>query len=113
MWLAGIPVADEHVVELVGRLRDADLHPTADHLQRTLDRGARIVALDGNDRHAILRVLEERPDELLELRATLIQEAVWRKSEGLRSNCACGLAPPLEVLRDRRRHRCHCVIAVG
>jgi hypothetical protein len=82
MWLAGIPVAHPCVRELIGRLREAELDPHADHLERTLERGARIVALDENDRHAILRVLEECPDELLELRATLIQEAAWREAEG-------------------------------
>ena len=44
---------------------------------------ARIVALDVPDREAILRVLEECPDELLELRATLLQERVWLQREGL------------------------------
>jgi hypothetical protein len=39
------------------------------------------VALD--DREAILRVLEECPEEMLELRATLLQEHVWRRREGL------------------------------
>jgi len=83
MWLAGIPVADPAIRDLVSRLREAELDPHADHLERTLERGARIVALDENDRHAILRVLEECPDDLLELRATLIQEAAWRKTTGL------------------------------
>jgi hypothetical protein len=83
MWLAGIPVADDQVVELVERLRAADLDPYADHLQRALDRGARIVALEEDDRHAILRALDDRPEKLTELRATLVQEVVWRPAEGL------------------------------
>ena len=57
MWLAGIYVADDQVVELVARLRAAEITTTADHLERTLDRKA--------------GVLKECPDELLELRATL------------------------------------------
>ena len=68
---------------LIDRLRAEAFDIHADHLQRTLDRGARIVALDENDRHAVLRVLEDCPDELLELRATLLQEAEWRQREGL------------------------------
>jgi hypothetical protein len=32
---------------------------------------------------AILRVLEDCPEELAELRATLLQEYVWRRREGL------------------------------
>ena len=42
-----------------------------------------IVALDVPNREAILRVLEECSRALLELRATLLQEAVWRQREGL------------------------------
>ena len=34
-------------------------------------------------REAILRMLEDCPEELAELRATLLQEHVWRKREGL------------------------------
>lgn len=56
--------------------------PYGSGLQRTLDRGARIVALDEPDRHAILRVLEDCPDQLLELRATLVQEAAWVSESG-------------------------------
>ena len=82
MWLAGIPVADPAVLDLIDRLRTAGIDATADHLQRTHERGARIVALDENDRHAILRAIEDCPDELLELHATL-QEAEWRQREGL------------------------------
>ena len=74
MWLAGIPVADKAVLRLAGSLRQAELVDTAERLERAYDREARIVALDVTDREAILRVLEECPDELLELRATLLQE---------------------------------------
>ena len=47
-----------------------------------LSHEARIVALDVPDREAILRVLEECPEGLLELRATLLQEHVWLQGEG-------------------------------
>ena len=56
---------------------------TAELLERAYDREARIVALDILDREAILRVLEDCPEELLELRATFLQEHVWRQREGL------------------------------
>ncbi len=64
-------------------LREAELVDTAEILERAYDREAQIVALDVPDREAILRVLEECPEELLELRATLLQEHVWRQREGL------------------------------
>ena len=44
---------------------------------------ALIVALDIPDREAILRVLEDGPGDILELRATVLQEHVWRQHEGL------------------------------
>jgi hypothetical protein len=50
-------------------------------LEGAYDREARTVALDIPDREAILRVLEECPEELLELRSTLLQEHVWRQRE--------------------------------
>ena len=82
MWLAGIPVADRAVLQLAASLREAELVDTAERLERAYDREARIVALDIPDREAILRVLEDCPEELAELRATLLQEHVWRKREG-------------------------------
>ena len=83
MWLARIPVADKAVLQLAASLREAELVDTAERLEQAYDREARIVALDVPDREAILRVLEECPEELLELRVTLLQEHVWRKREGL------------------------------
>ena len=83
MWLAGIPVADKAVLQLAASLREAELVDTAERLEHACDREARIVALDVPDREAILRVLEECPDELLELRATLLQERVWLQREVL------------------------------
>ena len=83
MWLAGIPVADKAVLDLAASLREAELVDTAERLERAYDREARIVALDIPDREAILRVLEECPEGLLELRATLLQEHVWLQREGL------------------------------
>ena len=64
-------------------LREAELVATAERLERAYDREARIVALDIPDREAILRVLEDCPEELTGLRATLLQEHVWRRREGL------------------------------
>ena len=83
MWLAGIPVDDRAILRLAASLREAELIDTAERLERAYDREARIVALKVTDREAILRVLEECPEEMLELRATLLQEHVWRQAEGL------------------------------
>ena len=61
--------------------REAELVDTAEILERDYDREDRIVALDIPDREAIRRVLEEYPEELLELRATLLKEHIWRQRE--------------------------------
>ena len=63
--------------------REPKLVNVPERLERAYDREARIVALDIIDREAILRVLEECPEELLELRAALLQERVWLQREGL------------------------------
>ena len=74
MWLAGIPVVDRAVLQLAAELREAELVDTAEPLEHAYDREARIVALDVTDREAILRVLEDAPEELLELRATRVRD---------------------------------------
>jgi hypothetical protein len=81
MWLAGIPVADKAVLQLAASLREPSSSTPPNGLERAYDREARIVALDIPDREAILRVLKDCPEELTELRATLLQEHVWRKRE--------------------------------
>ena len=97
MWLAGVPVSDEHVVELVRRLRESDLDDHADHLERALDRGARIVALDVSDREAIIQALEGCPDSLADLRGVLVDEHLWRAREGLELGIS-------SVVRDDPQH---------
>ena len=83
MWLAGIPVDHRAVLHLAASLREPELVDTTERLERAYDREARIAALDVPDREAILRALDDSPEELLELRATLLQEHGWRKREGL------------------------------
>ena len=83
LWLAGIPGRRQSRPPLATSLSEAELIATAERLERAYDREARIVALEIPDREAILRVLEDCPEEMLELRATLLQEHVWRKREGL------------------------------
>ena len=56
---------------------------TAKRLEHAYDRNTRIVALGIPDREAILRMLDYCPNELAELRATLLQEHVSRHREGL------------------------------
>jgi hypothetical protein len=74
MMVAGISVRDQDVLDLVQRLLEAGFEDTADALAVALDARQRLVAVTVQDREAILRVLDEPPDDLAELRAVLLKE---------------------------------------
>jgi hypothetical protein len=79
--LAGIPVPDQLVLVLAARLREASINTTAQVLEDAWDAEHALVGLTISDREAILRVLDDCPDGLDELRAVLVQEHVWRRRE--------------------------------
>jgi hypothetical protein len=83
MMLAGISAPDKLVLELTVSLRKAGLQNTAETLENAYDAERRIVALTITDRESILRALEECPDGLGELRATMLREHEWHVREGL------------------------------
>ena len=83
MWLAGSRSLTAASSGSPPASAKPELVDTAEQLERAYDREARIVALEISGREAILRVLEDCPEELAELRATLLQEHVWRQREGL------------------------------
>jgi hypothetical protein len=80
IFLAGIPVRSELILELAGMVDDEDL---GQKLRTALVNEITLLGLDVPERETILRALEDCPEELLELRATLLQEQVWRQREGL------------------------------
>jgi hypothetical protein len=82
-YLAGVPVPDRLVLELVRRLRDAEMVDTAERLEGAHDREARIVALEIHDREAILRTLEDAPPGLEAIRAVPLEEHVGRQQQRL------------------------------
>ena len=57
--------------------------PTATALRNALDRETVIVALSIDDPERILRVLDDPPYGLAELRGVLLQEHEWRVRERL------------------------------
>ena len=83
MYLAGVPVRDEVVLDLAQLLHDAGFDDTAEALVVALEAGQAIVALTIQDREAILRTLEDPPKGLAELRGVLLAEHEWRVREGL------------------------------
>ena len=105
MWLAGIPVADRAVLHLAASLREAELVDTAERLERAYDREARIVALDVPDREAILRVLEECPEEAAwSCGRRCMQEHVMARARRALAAPAVGSADASS--RQRRALRC-------
>jgi len=81
--LAGLPVQHEDALVLVRLLGRAGELDTAAEISRAITEDEPDVPLSIYDRDAILSVLVECPHGLLELRATLLQEAAWRQREGL------------------------------
>ena len=81
MLVAGVSVLDRDVLEL--RLRASGFLDTAEALELASDSERRVVALTVPDREAILRTLEDAPDELAELRGVLLREHAWRMEHGL------------------------------
>jgi hypothetical protein len=71
MFLAGLPVRDDLILELARLVDDPQL---ADRLERAYGDRIRILALDIAERETIIRALEDPPAGLEELRATLVQE---------------------------------------
>jgi hypothetical protein len=80
VYLAGVQMRPKDVLELIRRLRDARLDPTAERLEaallvRTLQFDLRQV-----DRDAILHVTQDRRPEFAALRIELLQESVRQAS---------------------------------
>jgi hypothetical protein len=81
--LAGFAVEDEDVLELAGMLRGAGYEQTADRLKWAVRYGDDLVGLRIADRLAILDVLDEAPEGLVDLRGVLASEHRWRIRHGL------------------------------
>ena len=83
VMLAGVPVADDSVAELAGIVRTAGADELAGRLERALDDEVKLLALSVDERAMILDALDDPPDQLVELRATLMREFEYRVREGL------------------------------
>ena len=77
--LAGVPVPREQVEWLAKNSAE----PTCTRLHRALGYGSRLLALEIHEREQILRALEECPEQLADLRATLLAEHIGRQAIGL------------------------------
>lgn len=81
MFLAGIPIRDEFVLEVAKLVSDQEL---AAKLERAVDRDVSVLALTLEERMTILAALGEHPRPGLgDLRGTLHQQLEWRRAAGL------------------------------
>jgi hypothetical protein len=78
--LAGLPVPDRLVGDLVRSLRALGLDGTAETLETARGQGRTVVPLTSGDQKAILDALAGCPYGLSELRAVMLLEHRWRPS---------------------------------
>ena len=94
MMLAGLPVPDDAVRELVDLVRDAGADDSssvprqvweilADRLELALFDEVKLLALTLDGRALMLSALDDPPQELTELRAVLLADHQSRRAEGL------------------------------
>jgi hypothetical protein len=83
MMLAGVPVADVDVLELARLVRKAGFDHTAERLENAWHVECKVLALTIPEREEVLRLLDDPPDGLAELRGVLVREHEWRVREGL------------------------------
>ena len=81
MWLAGVSLSDDLVVELAQRLQRNGSQRTAQALLRAAVSGRSTAALDPQDRQNILAVLDDPPAGLEELQGVLLREIRRRREE--------------------------------
>jgi hypothetical protein len=77
MLIAGIEVAPPHIVWLADELIAAGNPGTAATLLNA-DADAHSIELTAGDREALLQVLEDPPEELVELREALLDQDLWQ-----------------------------------
>ena len=82
MWLAGVSLSDDLVVELAQKLQRNGAQHTAQALLKAAVNGRSTATLDTQDRKNILAVLDDPPAGLEELQGVLLSEIRRRRSIG-------------------------------
>lgn len=72
-FLAGVEVRDDQLLDLARQVRKAGFEDTAAKLERAWAKEDQTVALETDDREALLRVLDQKP-ALAVLQSVLLQE---------------------------------------
>lgn len=74
VFLAGVDVPDRAVLDLARRLRNAEHVTLADKLEDAWRANDSTIALETQDREALLTILDDAPAELTRLHSVLLQE---------------------------------------
>lgn len=74
MFLAGVDVPDRAVLDLARRLRNVEHVTLADKLEDAWRANDSTIALETQDREALLTILDDAPAELTRLHSVLLQE---------------------------------------
>jgi hypothetical protein len=72
-FLAGVEVRDDQLLDLAREVRNAGAEDTAAKIEHAWATEATTLALETDDREALLRVLDDKPD-LTVLQSVLLQE---------------------------------------
>jgi hypothetical protein len=83
MMLAGIRVRETHGIELARLLQRSGYWDTSEKLLDAYNEGIKVLGLTIAEREQILRVLDDPPDFLAELRGVLLREHEGRLRDGL------------------------------
>jgi hypothetical protein len=83
MMLAGLPVPADAIQELASIVRAAGADELADRLEQAVADDVKLLALTLDERAVMLAALEDSPQELAELRAVLLADHQWRRTEGI------------------------------
>ena len=83
MMLAGLPVTDDAVDELADLIGDAGADDLAERLECPVVDDVKLLALTLGESALMPTALEDPPPELAELRAVLLADHQWRRTEGI------------------------------
>lgn len=76
MIVAGTRLTDTEVTALAGKLRGADMSECADRMEKAYVDGEHLFSISSDERAAFSDALADCPDELLPLRARLLEPLV-------------------------------------
>jgi hypothetical protein len=74
--VAGTRLSDTDVASMAGKLREAGMGDSAERMEGAFEDGSRLFHLSAEERLAFFEALDDCPDELRQLRASLQEQVV-------------------------------------